>query len=226
MKFEDLTGKKFGRWLVINQDKNTKNSLTRWNCLCECGNKKSVVSVVLKDGRSKSCGCLWKENNKKSRVDIIGKKYGKLTVIKKLGNEGMWECECECGNKVNVYSSALYNGLTKSCGCLKKEKLSGSNSRFWKGGITNETRRKKHDPKLYKWSLEIRKRDKKTCQKCQSKEKLHAHHIINFSFDESKSLELENGIALCEKCHKLFHKIYGKIRNDREQLNEFLKNNL
>lgn len=51
---------------------------------------------------------------------------------------------------------------------------------------------------------------------------LPCHHIINWAFDKTKALDLNNGITLCEKCHKLFHKNYGKKENNIEQLNEFL----
>lgn len=33
-----------------------------WLCKCECGKVKEVVSQALRDGRSKSCGCLNKEH--------------------------------------------------------------------------------------------------------------------------------------------------------------------
>jgi hypothetical protein len=68
----DRTGKKFGRWTVVEfagfsvppSDKTKRRSL--WKCVCECGSK-SVVSVkVLQDGSSQSCGCLQKERVSKS----------------------------------------------------------------------------------------------------------------------------------------------------------------
>lgn len=56
-----------------------------------------------------------------NRLDITGKKYGKLTVshfshISKYG-KSMWVCECSCGNKRNIQGSSLINGLSTSCGC-------------------------------------------------------------------------------------------------------------
>ena len=38
-----------------------------------------------------------------------------------------------------------------------------------------------------------------------------------------KVLDLENGITLCETCHKEYHKIYGKKENNNEQLKTYLK---
>ena len=59
--FEDLTGKRFGRLVVIDRAENLKPGVTRWNCVCDCGNKVTTNRTALVSGRSKSCGCLHKE---------------------------------------------------------------------------------------------------------------------------------------------------------------------
>jgi len=59
--FVDLTGMKFGRWLVIKRGKNGNYKATRWECVCECGNEKLVNGSNLINGKSKSCGCLHSE---------------------------------------------------------------------------------------------------------------------------------------------------------------------
>ena len=55
----------------------------------------------------------------------VGDKFGRLTVVKKTKfkyfNSSVWECTCDCGNKVVVSSGALSSGNTLSCGCLRKE---------------------------------------------------------------------------------------------------------
>lgn len=58
--FADLTGRKFGRWLVIgigHRIKNGEKWLIGWRCKCECGNEKVVTGGALRSGHSKSCGC-------------------------------------------------------------------------------------------------------------------------------------------------------------------------
>ena len=59
----------------------------------------------------------------KPRVDLTGKKFGRLTP-KEYVKGGKWICECECGNIIIVDTRNLNNGHTKSCGCLQKEKAS------------------------------------------------------------------------------------------------------
>jgi hypothetical protein len=55
------------------------------------------------------------------RINLIGHKYGKLTVIKEveqIGKERRFKCLCDCGNTTTVLMASLRSGNTKSCGCL------------------------------------------------------------------------------------------------------------
>jgi len=58
--FIDLTGKKFGRWTVLEKAQRIKGRLA-YKCKCDCGNIKVVQWDHLRDGCTKSCGCLAKE---------------------------------------------------------------------------------------------------------------------------------------------------------------------
>jgi len=64
--------------------------------------------------------------------DIIGNKYGMLTVIERAGKAGtvqLIKCLCDCGNTCIVRYPNLTSGTTSSCGCLKSKK---SSKRFLK----------------------------------------------------------------------------------------------
>lgn len=61
-KFNDLTGKKFGRLTVICRADNTKSKKVRWLCKCDCGKTTEVVSSNLTVGKTQSCGCLNREH--------------------------------------------------------------------------------------------------------------------------------------------------------------------
>lgn len=75
-------------------------------------------------------------------IDLTGKKFGRLTVIKRaedtISDKGVrtkrWECICDCGNKTIVRQAGLQRGTTKSCGCLHRE-IIGNMSR--KHGLSN-----------------------------------------------------------------------------------------
>ena len=54
---------------------------------------------------------------------LVGKKFGKLTILYVIDEPGEMKvhCKCECNNECDVDFYRLKNGITKSCGCLKKE---------------------------------------------------------------------------------------------------------
>lgn len=55
----NLIGKKFGKLEVLSEDKSrTKQGKHYWFCQCECGNIVSIKGDSLRDGHSKSCGCI------------------------------------------------------------------------------------------------------------------------------------------------------------------------
>jgi hypothetical protein len=65
-KFDDLTGKKYGRLTVIERVPNLPNSrVTRWKCICECGKSVEVNRNNLLHKKVRSCGCLATELTRK-----------------------------------------------------------------------------------------------------------------------------------------------------------------
>ena len=58
---QDLTGKIFGRLLVVERAENDSTGHVRWRCECECGKITVVSAGSLKRGSTKSCGCLHSE---------------------------------------------------------------------------------------------------------------------------------------------------------------------
>lgn len=59
----ELSGRRFGRWLVAGRGP----ASGRWLCVCDCGSRSCVSSQSLVSGRSKSCGCLNSERLKEPR---------------------------------------------------------------------------------------------------------------------------------------------------------------
>lgn len=73
-------------------------------------------------------------------TDIVGKKFGKLTVesfSRKVRNEKYkhnkyyYTCKCDCGNLKEVQRVNLITNHTTSCGCLKKR--TGKTNPCWNG---------------------------------------------------------------------------------------------
>lgn len=64
----DLTGKTFGRWNVLGRSDRKSSSVTFWLCECQCEKKtrKPINGAGLRSGKSKSCGCLRIELQRKN----------------------------------------------------------------------------------------------------------------------------------------------------------------
>lgn len=63
----DLTGQRFGRLVVIGSaGRRYKHPL--WELKCDCGNTHYCVTASLRSGRTKSCGCLNREQKSQNRT--------------------------------------------------------------------------------------------------------------------------------------------------------------
>ena len=90
-------------------------------------------------------------------IDLVGKKFGKLTVIsfnKKEKGHYYWNCICDCGKECVKDGDRLRRLETKSCGCYRADRVTTHgkhNSRIyiiWRG---MKTRCSCHNIKAYKW---------------------------------------------------------------------------
>lgn len=132
-KFQDLTGRTFGRWTVKRREKNDVNGKSVFLCACECGTEKNVSASSLLSGKSKSCGCLASDKSQMHKfVDVSGKRFGRLvamfpvdtSVTGETYDTRTWRCKCDCGNICDVKYCSLYTGNTASCGCKKRDSIS------------------------------------------------------------------------------------------------------
>ena len=60
------------------------------------------------------------------------------------------------------------------------------------------------------WREEVIKRDGFQCRKCKAKDKLEAYHIYNYKDNLLLRADINNGITLCRKCHREFHRKFGR----------------
>lgn len=65
-------------------------------------------------------------------LNLIGEKYGLLTVLKEAEKTTTrrWLCRCECGNEKVIRQSDLRSGKTISCGCYGKQKRAEANKKI------------------------------------------------------------------------------------------------
>lgn len=61
-------------------------------------------------------------------IDLQGKRFGRLTVLRREGSdsrgEAVWTCSCDCGAETSTTGYQLRSGQTTSCGCRRVEVLS------------------------------------------------------------------------------------------------------
>lgn len=122
-KIENLKGQNFGKLLVLDEEPIRKNNITYWKCKCECGNKKYIYAGNLKNGSSKSCGCMPKrvktgKEKDKDRQKILhtlsamkqrcynpnDKRYNRY------GAKGIRVCEEWRKNSKSFYEWSMKNG--------------------------------------------------------------------------------------------------------------------
>lgn len=156
--FIDLTGQKFGRLTVIKRVENSKTKGALWLCKCDCGNETIVQSGNLKNGNSKSCGCLNRENLLKS-ITTHGLHNEKLYGVwkgmrqrcnnptspryKDYGGRGIIICE-EWNNFKNFYDWAMSNGYKEGLSIDRIDNNNGynpNNCRFTDRTIQSNNRR-------------------------------------------------------------------------------------
>ena len=134
-----VPGEKYGRLTILHRDlSRAGEGRVSWVCECECGNQLSVWGKSLKNGNTRSCGCLNNELRveriqkllETQRVDLAGEQSGLLTVIRKATQEEVinrprqhsyWYCLCECGNHHIVETSDFKRGKVQSCGCMNSK---------------------------------------------------------------------------------------------------------
>lgn len=134
----DIIGKKFGKLLVKSYVGRELRGKKTWEhiylCDCDCGQTdiKAVRSSLIK-GDKISCGCAYKDAGERTLESLVGQRFGRWTVIDRAPNRVsasgktrsiMWNCKCDCGRQKIVAARALKTGMSLSCGCLQKERVS------------------------------------------------------------------------------------------------------
>lgn len=73
------------------------------------------------------------------QVDLIGQRFGKLTVTKRIGPNKyrgiLWRCQCDCGGTTRAVTGDLRRGKVKSCGCSHykdRQTLNGKPTRLYR----------------------------------------------------------------------------------------------
>lgn len=154
---KNIKGNVYGRLTVEKEAGVNKCGHILWECSCTCGGSIVTTGRNLRLGYTRSCGCLERESKSRRKlVPTVNKRFGKLFVLKRVfpkknSEHAFYKCRCDCGSIVIVDGTALRNGNTKSCGCLKSkgelkvgEILRDNKIKFEKQKIYNDLIGRKH----------------------------------------------------------------------------------
>lgn len=185
-----------------------KKGLIPWNknpivLICDTCNKEYVTKKSHADRSSKkfcsySCSAKYRK--------------GKLNPHYKKGKPKCESCKKELSNYSRKHCRKCYYMFNK-----------GKNNPNYKGGVTPENHRIRTSLEMKLWKKACLERDNFTDAKTGQKGgQLQVHHINNFADFPELRTSISNGVTFSKKSHELFHKMYGRRNNTREQLQEFL----
>ncbi len=136
MKFQDLTGQRFGKLTVIDRAESNGCNHVMWNCLCDCGTTKAIRACHLKSGNTTSCGCFHKEELRQ-KMTRHGLKHTRLYRIwqgmlrrcdnqkrkdfKDYGGRGIAVCDEWANNFQSFYDWAMSNGYADTLTIDRKD---------------------------------------------------------------------------------------------------------
>lgn len=209
---EFTTGSKKQKF--CSKDCTIKNQCNKEEVLCDyCRKPIKLKKCEIKRNNhhfcSKKCYGEWSSKNKKGENHPLYKREEFL-------------CDC-CKKPIKLTKRHIERSNHHFCSkkCYNKWMI-GENNHSWNPDLTDEEREKgRHIIGIDNFREEVYKRDKYKCKLCGNNDYLNAHHLNSYHWDKEHRTDPNNGITLCKKCHKLFHKIYGKKNNTKEQFEEF-----
>jgi len=173
---------------------------------------------------------VWNKGKKEIRLDVlkkqseshIGKKQKPETIekrrLKLLGHKVSKEARKSIGlaHKGNKYCLGIKRTIEqrkrqsermkgKKMSEEAKRKQSGSNSCHWKGGKTSFNKKLRKSKEFKGWRKQVFERDNYTCWICEEMGgDLHPHHLKELCNYFKLAFDINNGLTLCEFCHKAY----------------------
>lgn len=135
------------------------------------------------------------------------------------------EC-CVCGKPLLRRASRLE--IRSNPICSKECKAVLTHRIKYDSSIPTEIRQsdRNYFPENRQFIKTVMERDNYTCCICHNRGgDLAVHHLNGYNWDFENRYNPSNGVTLCEKCHKDFHKKYGSGNNTISQFNEYANQN-
>lgn len=208
---------KLGDIVEVSVDKLSKGSHAIITAICDdCGNEVHIeyrtYLRIINKGKGYRCDAC----NRKEQQRLFQQKYG-------VANPFQLE-EVKTKSRETNLRKYGHEYTMQRPECKKKFLFGEANNSYIDGRSKNLDYR--NSSALKTWRREVYERDGYKCQVCgatREETEIEAHHLENFADNQDKRLDVDNGVTLCVKHHKLFHQIYGYHNTTPEQYQEFAK---
>ena len=153
---------------------------------------------------NQECSSNWRKTGKTVKCHTCGKEFYKI------------KSQIERSEK---------HFCSEECKCKYQNTLVGELNPWYNPNLTDEERIANRDYIEYtNWRDEVYKRDNYTCQKCGKRHgDINAHHLNGYHWCKEGRTDVNNGVTLCDWCHKEFHFNYGYGYNTKEEYEEWIR---
>lgn len=135
---DDILGEEIGKFTCVKRLYQRKDRNWMYLIRCECGHEFEIDrgNFLLGNCSCPKCSAkkVRKHRTRLNPYDILGKRFGRLTVMEYQGTDSRYKhtylCKCDCGCQKIIVRNNLISGQTKSCGCLTKDKARENTTKF------------------------------------------------------------------------------------------------
>ena len=130
----------------------------------------------------------------------------------------VFNCDC-CGIENSQYKSHYDNQNHHFCNTICRDT-------FVKAQVSKQDKeilKNRYSPNIRVWKRLCLERDNEECQVCSSDIDLRIHHLNSFTRFPKLQFNLDNGVTMCEDCHREFHSIYGIRKFTEEDYYKFME---
>lgn len=193
---------------------------------CSCGREGTIDFYRFRNG-ARCAACGFEKRAQSQRLDETSiREFFAARGYEVLGDyvnaNTPVACRCNKGHEVSISYSNFSKGV--SCRFCYWEDNRRDKHHRWNPELTETDREKERKiDGIRDWRDAVFQRDDYTCRKCKTRGALlNAHHIFNYSSHKNLRINVQNGVTLCTRCHRDFHKLYGRISNNSTQLTDYL----